>query len=253
MLLQAYDFLHLFDTYGCRIQIGASDQWGNITMGIDLVRKLRGQEAYGLTTPLVLRPDGTKFGKTESGTVWLDAKRTSPYQLYQFFLRTEDSVVGNYLRYLTFLDAKDIEALDQATARHPERREAQRALARAVVTLVHGEAETSRVERAAAALYEGKIESLDEEMLLEVCAEVPSSRVPRTAFESGENRLVDALVTSGLARSKSEARTLISQGGVYVNGRRVRDTDARLGAAELLFGRYVVLQRGREYHLLSVE
>ncbi len=138
MLLQAYDFLHLFDTYGCRLQLGGSDQWGNITMGIDLVRKVRQDEVWGLTTPLVVKADGTKFGKTESGTVWLDAERTSPYQLYQFFLRSEDAVVGTYLRYFTFLDHEAILALDEATANHPERREAHRELARQVCTLVHG-------------------------------------------------------------------------------------------------------------------
>ena len=142
MLLQAYDFLHLFDTFGCRLQLGGSDQWGNITMGTDLVRKVRHQEVWGLTTPLVLKADGTKFGKTESGTVWLDPSRTSPYQLYQFFLRSEDAVVGAYLRYFTFLDHDTILGLDEATAAHPERREAQRQLARQVCTLVHGEGET---------------------------------------------------------------------------------------------------------------
>ena len=252
MLLQAYDYLHLFDAYDCRLQVGASDQWGNITMGLDLVRKVRGEEVYGLTTPLVLKADGTKFGKTESGTVWLDPKRTSPYQLYQFFLRTEDSVAGTYLRYFTFLEPGDIEALDRSTSQHPERREAPRALARAVCTLVHGQEETTRAERAAAALYEGKIDELDEKMLLDVCAEAPSSTWSRSALDGGIT-LVDALVQSGLARSKSEARTLVNQGGISVNGRRVRDTDARLGRDDLLFGRHVVLQRGRDYHLVSVE
>ena len=142
MLLQAYDFLHLFDAFGCRLQLGGSDQWGNITMGIELVRKVRQQEVWGLTTPLVLKADGTKFGKTESGTVWLDAARTSPYQLYQFFLRSEDAVVGSYLRYFTFLDHDAILALDESTASRPERRESQRELARQVCTLVHGPTET---------------------------------------------------------------------------------------------------------------
>ena len=153
MLLQAYDFLHLFDAFGCRLQLGGSDQWGNITMGIDLVRKVRQEEVWGLTTPLVVKADGTKFGKTESGTVWLDAERTSPYQLYQFFLRSEDAVVGTYLRYFTFLDHEAILALDEATAGRPERREAHRELARQVCTLVHGSHETERAEQAAAALF----------------------------------------------------------------------------------------------------
>ena len=157
MLLQAYDYLHLFDEQGCTLQLGASDQWGNITMGIELIRRARRQEVYGLTTPLVVKADGTKFGKTESGTVWLDAARTSPYQLYQFFYRSEDSVVGTYLRYFTFLDHDTIRALDEAIAAHPERREAQRALAREVCTLVHGEAECARAETASVALYSGTL------------------------------------------------------------------------------------------------
>ncbi len=142
MLLQAYDFLHLFETFGCRLQLGGSDQWGNITMGTELVRKVRHQEVWGLTTPLVVKADGTKFGKTESGSVWLDPARTSPYQLYQFFLRSEDSVVGSYLRYFTFLGHDEILALDEATAAHPEQRASQRELARQVCTLVHGADET---------------------------------------------------------------------------------------------------------------
>ena len=144
MLLQAYDFLHLFDAFGCRLQLGGSDQWGNITMGIELVRKVRRQDVWGLTTPLVLKADGTKFGKTESGTVWLDPDRTSPYQLYQFFLRTEDAVVGTHLRYFTFLSHEAILGLDASTDSHPDRREAQRELARQVCTLVHGAAATAR-------------------------------------------------------------------------------------------------------------
>ena len=138
MLLQAYDYLHLFDTYGCRLQLGGSDQWGNITMGIELIRKVRRAEAFGLTSPLVVQPDGTKFGKTESGTVWLDAKRTSPYQLFQFFLRVEDAVVCDYLRRLTFLDHDTIRSLDADTESRPGERRAQRALARAVCSMVHG-------------------------------------------------------------------------------------------------------------------
>ncbi len=153
MLLQAYDFLHLFDGYECRLQLGGSDQWGNITMGTELVRKVRQQEVWGLTTPLVLKADGTKFGKTETGTVWLDPARTSPYQLYQYFLRSEDEVVGTYLRYFTFLDREAILALDESTAAHPERREAHQELARQVCTLVHGETETDRAVQASAALF----------------------------------------------------------------------------------------------------
>ena len=250
MLLQAYDFLHLFDTRGCRLQLGASDQWGNITMGVDLIRRLRGTEVYGLTTPLVTKADGTKFGKTESGTVWLDARRTSAYQLYQFFLRSEDAMVGAYLRAFTFLDHDTITALDEETAHHPERRAAQRTLAREVCAMVHGEAEVRRVERAADALYSEQITDLDERTLLEVCGEAPTTDLPRSVLDEGLP-VVDALATTGLVPSKGRARTTVAQGGAYLNNRRVGDVEARIGSGDLLAGRYAVLRRGRrDYHLL---
>jgi tyrosyl-tRNA synthetase len=253
MLLQAYDFLHLFDTEGCRLQLGASDQWGNITMGIELVRKMRREEVHGLTTPLVLKADGTKFGKTESGTVWLDARRTSPYQLYQFLLRTEDVVAGAYLRYFTFLDHDAIRTLDEAVATRPEGREAQRALAHHVCTLVHGEPEARRAEAAAQALYSGKLASLDEQMLLEMCAETPTSTRRRAELDGSGLPLVDVLVATALARSKGQARTLVTQGGVSVNDERVGDVDARIGRGDLRYDRYVVLRKGRDYHLVCFE
>jgi tyrosyl-tRNA synthetase len=253
MLLQAYDFQQLFDAHDCRLQLGGSDQWGNITMGIDLIRKTRQAEVYGLTTPLLVRADGTKFGKTESGTVWLDARRTSPYQLYQYFLRTEDATAGTALRMLTFLDHDTISALDIQTAEHPEQRQAQRALADAVCTMVHGEGETMRAVAAARALYSEEIATLDEGTLLEVCADAPVSTLARSEIDRGLG-LVEALVTTGLAPSKGRARTTVTQGGAYVNNRRVTDDDARLGPDDLLFGRYLVLRRGqRDYHLLRFE
>jgi len=253
MLLQAYDFQQLFDAHDCRLQLGGSDQWGNITMGIELIRKTRQTEVFGLTSPLLLQADGSKFGKTETGTVWLDARRTSPYQLYQYFLRTEDATVGTVLRVLTFLDHDTIRSLDAQTAEHPERREAQRALAHEVCTLVHGETEARRAVAAAKALYSEEIAALDEATLLEVCADAPTSTVPRTELDGGMT-LVDALVTSGLAPSKGRARTTVAQGGAYVNNRRVDDTDARLVSTDLLFGRYLILRRGqRDYHLLRFE
>jgi tyrosyl-tRNA synthetase len=250
MLLQAYDFLQLHDLYGCRLQCGGSDQFGNITMGVELVRKMRGAQVYGLTSPLVLRSDGAKFGKTESGTVWLDARRTSPYALYQFMLRSEDAVVGAYLRYFTFLDHAEIAALDAAVADRPAERRAQRVLARQVCTLVHGEAETRRAEVAAAALYGEDVAGLDEATLLEVFAEAPASDRPRADIDAGLS-LVDALADSGLVRSKSQARTTVSQGGAYVNNRRESDPERLLGRGDLLVDRYVVLRKGRrDYHLL---
>jgi tyrosyl-tRNA synthetase len=252
MLLQAYDFLHLFDTFGCRLQLGGSDQWGNITMGIELVRKVRHHDVWGLTTPLVLKADGTKFGKTESGTVWLDAARTSPYQLYQFFFRSEDAVVGTYLRYFTFLSHEAIAELDEATASHPERRQAQRELARQVCSLVHGADETDRAEQAAAALYSEGVDQLDERSLLDVFADAPSTEVPRHRLDAGLT-LVDLLVETGLLPSKGQARTLIESGGAYVNNRRQDDVSRIIGADDLLAGRYVVLRRGkRDYHLVKL-
>jgi len=253
MLLQAYDYLHLFDEHSCRLQLGGSEQWGNITMGVELIRRARRQEVFGLTTPLVVKADGTKFGKTESGTVWLGATRTSPYQFYQFFFRAEDSVVGAYLRYFTFLDHDTIRGLDEATASHPERHEAQRVLAREVSTLVHGEAEARRAESASLALYSGTLASLDEDMLLEVRKEMPASTRGRATLDGDGLALVDALVETGLATSKRDARTLVTQGGVYVNDQRVQDAEARLGRSELLFDRHLVLRKGRDYHLVSFE
>ncbi|HXY27196.1 MAG TPA: tyrosine--tRNA ligase, partial [Acidimicrobiales bacterium] len=241
MLLQAYDFLRLHVDHGCDVQLGGSDQWGNITMGIDLVRRLRRAEVFGLTSPLLLQSDGTKFGKTESGTVWLDAERTSPFRLYQFFLRAEDADVGSYLRYFTFLDHDEIAALDEATATRPERRDAQRALAVAVTTLVHGEQETAGAEAASAALYTEAISSLDEGTLLEVCAEAPSSTLPRSVLDGGYS-LVEALAASGLTGSKTQARTTVTQGGAYLNNQRVDDAEARIGRGDLLFDRYALLR-----------
>jgi len=251
MLLQAYDFLHLFDAYGCRVQLGGSDQWGNITAGIDLVRKVRQAEVSGLTTPLVVKADGTKFGKTETGTVWLDAERTSPYQLYQFFLRSEDAVVGTYLRYFTFLDHGAILALDEATASHPERRAAHRELARQVCTLVHGAPETERAELASAALFGEGVAGLDERSILDVFADAPSTTLDRTRLAGEGAALVDLMVETGLAPSRGRARTTIEQRGAYLNNRREEDVERVIGPDDLVAGRYVVLRSGkRHYHLV---
>ncbi|HET9443806.1 MAG TPA: tyrosine--tRNA ligase [Acidimicrobiales bacterium] len=246
MLLQAADYLHLFDTIGCTLQLGASDQWGNITMGIELIRKVRGRTVFGLTTPLVLKADGAKFGKSETGTVWLDARRTSAYRLYQFLVRSEDSVVGAYLRYFTWLPRERIEELDRAVAERPERREAQRELAREVTALVHGPAEAGRAEQASAALFSEEIATLDEATLLDVFAEAPSTTLPRRPLT-----LVDALAATGLVTSKSDARRQLAAGGIYVNNRRVQDAEASLDpSSDALHGAYVVLRRGKARHHL---
>ena len=251
MLLQAADYLHLYDTHGCNLQLGASDQWGNIVMGIELIRKVRGQTVYGFTCPLVLKADGTKFGKSVDGSVWLDPRRTSPYAMYQFFVRSDDALVGAYLRYYTWLERGRIEELDEATLVRPEKREAQRALAWEVTALVHDEAEARKAEHASSVLFSEEIASLDEPTLVAVFAEAPSTTMGRDAVS-----LVDLLATTGLAKSKSDARRHLEAGAVYVNNRKVADVDAELDPAvdPLLHGRYAVLRRGKAaQHLLRFE
>jgi tyrosyl-tRNA synthetase len=251
MLLQAYDFLRLHQDHGCDLQLGGSDQWGNITMGIDLIRKVCQDEVWGLTSPLVLKADGTKFGKTESGTVWLDPARTSPYALYQFFRNSSDEMVGAYLRYFTFLDHDEIEALDRETAEHPERRSAQRALARSVVGLVHGDDAAAASEEAADALFSEEIAALSEDMLLAITQDAPTTEIPRAALADGGLPLVGALITAELATSKKEARRTIEQGGAYVNNQRQSDQARGLQSTDLLHGSYIVLRKGRrDVHVL---
>ena len=249
MLLQAYDFVHLFDEHGCRLQLGGSDQWGNITEGIELIRRLRGEHAYGLTSPLLTLPSGGKMGKSVSGTIWLDRTKTSPYQFFQYWYRAEDAHVGTYLRRLTFLDRARIEELETATSEHPERREAQRVLAQELTTLVHGADEAARAEHAAGVLFSEDIAGLDEQTLLDVTGEAPSAQVARAQL--GALTLVDGLVQTGLSQSKSAARKAVEQGGAYVNNRR-EGADRSLTEADLLHGRYVVLRRGKREQALLV-
>jgi len=250
MLLQAYDFLRLHVDHGCDVQIGGSDQWGNITMGVELIRRVCGDEAWGLTTPLIVKPDGTKYGKTETGTVWLDPARTSPFAMYQFFVNTPDEQVGQLLRFLTFLPHHEIEALDAETTDNPQHRAAQRGLARAVVALVHGEAEVAKCEEASAALFGEEIAGLSEEMLLAVTADAPTTEIPREQVRDGLT-LVDVLERTGLAKSKGEAKRTIDQGGAYVNNVRQTDAARTLGPADLLHDRYVVVRKGRrEVHIV---
>jgi tyrosyl-tRNA synthetase len=259
MLLQATDYLHLFDEYGCRFQMGGSDQWGNITMGLELIRKVRRQEAHAFTWPLLMRSDGVKMGKSEEGAVWLDAARTPPFAMYQWFVRVPDADVSVMLRQFTFLSHEEIEALEQSTKDHPERREAQQKLAAAVCTYVHGPEETSRAERAARALYTDEIVSLDADLLADIVADASSSVLPRSVLDGLGLDLVETLVSSGLCASKTVARTAISQGGAYVNNLR-RDSGGADGSSpavtgdDLLADRYVLLRRGRrDYHVLVFE
>ena len=253
MLLQAYDFLHLFDAEGCRLQIGGSDQWGNITAGIDLIRRVRAAEAYGLTWPLITKADGTKFGKSEDGNVWLDPARTSPYQFFQFWMNVDDRDVGAYLRMFTSLGQRQVEELEKAVAEHPAGREAQRALAREVTALVHGDEAAAAAEQASGALFGGDLAGLTEDQLAEAFADAPSSELAAARLAGDGASLVDLLAESGLVASKSAARQALAQGGVSVNGRREGDVDRRLGPGDLLAGNFLVLRRGkRSYHVLHV-
>ncbi len=263
MLLQAYDFFVLNEREGCRLQIGGSDQWGNITAGIELIRRMKAakhegvalasdpaSDCFGLTHPLISKADGTKFGKTESGTIWLDAKKTSPYQLYQFFIRSADADVITFLKYLSFKPLEEILALEQLLKSEPEKRAAQTALARELTELIHGRHELERVEKATQALFGASIRELDERTLLDVLAEAPSSAQSKASL--GTLALVDALVTAGLAQGKGAARKDLVAGGVYVNNERVSDEKAVLRTEDLIAGAYIVLRKGkRTYHLLK--
>jgi tyrosyl-tRNA synthetase len=250
MLLQAYDFLHLFDAYGCRVQLGGSDQWGNITMGVDLIRKLRDATAFGLTTPLVLNADGSKLGKTEAGTVWLDPARTSPYQLYQYFVRTDDRLVTTYLRYFTWLDHDRVRDLDRLTVDYPERREAQHALAKEVTALVHGDRNAARALRATRALFEGQLDELEEGLFREVFADAPSHAAARGRLDDAGVHVVDLAQESGLEPSKSAARRRVQERGLYVNNSPVDDVERRVTGADLLHDRWVVLRKGKHQYLV---
>ncbi len=252
MLLQAWDFVALHDRFDCTLQLGGSDQWGNITEGVELLRRLRRVQGFGLTSPLVTKADGGKFGKTETGTIWLDPARTSPYQFFQFWLATTDAEVGSYLRRFTFLDPERITELDSATAAHPERREAQRALARTMTALVHGPAEADGAERAATVLFTEDIAGLDPGLLEAALADAPSTVVAASELAGGLP-VVDALVRSELSASRGAARRDLAGGAISVNNRRL-DAERDLGPDDALHGRFVVLRRGRRtQHVLLVQ
>ncbi|HEX4955467.1 MAG TPA: tyrosine--tRNA ligase [Thermoanaerobaculia bacterium] len=253
-LLQAYDFLELYDRYGCRLQMGGSDQWGNIVAGSDLIRRLRGVTAYGLTSPLMTRSDGKKFGKSEQGNVWLDANLTSPYELYQFWLNTEDGDVVRSLKGFTFLGLEEIADLAAAVESRPERREAQRVLAAEVTRLVHGGDALARAEHTTRVLFEGEdLAGLTDQELIEAFAHSPSTPLPRAALGTAEAGLVAVAAASGLAPSRGQARTAVAAGGIYVNNRRVEEPAYLLCAADVVAGQFVVLRRGkRSYHVVRL-
>ena len=247
-VLQAYDFLELHRRHGCTVQIGGTDQWGNITAGTDLIRRIEGQAAFGLTLPLVTKTDGSKFGKTESGTVWLDARRTSPYEMYQFWLNTGDADVVTYLKYFTFLERPAIEDLAAAVRTSPEQREAQRMLAREVTALVHGEPGLREAEEITRALWSGDLETLTERQLAQACEGMPRTVLADADLEALS--LVELLTRVGLAESRRRGRELIAAGAIQVNGRPARDAEAKVSRAGARYGRYMLLRKGKKtYHL----
>jgi len=244
LLLQARDFLELFDRYGCTLQMGGSDQWGNITAGIELIRKLRATRAHGLVWPLMTTASGAKFGKTEVGTVWLDAARTTPFRFYQFWLNTDDRDVVPYLKSFTFLDRDAITALEEAARTSPEKREAQRVLAREVTAAVHGADQVARAEHASSLLFAEDITTLTTDEVLAVFDDVPSTELSADALNGDGIGLVDLVARVQLAPSKAEARRLVQSGGIYVNNRRIADPQARLRHADAIDGRLFVVRKG---------
>jgi tyrosyl-tRNA synthetase len=247
-LLQAYDFLHLYDELGCSVQLGGSDQWGNITAGTDLVRKLRGREVFGVTIPLVCDKSGQKFGKSAGNAIYLSASKTSVYDFYQFFLRVDDADAIRLMKVFTLLSLDELAAYAEDLASAPERRSAQKRLAEELTLRVHGAEGLSRAQRAAAVLFGEAMDGLDADALLEVFAQVPSCTLARSAVAG--LAVVQVAADAGLCASRSEARRLIQSGGLYVNNLRVSDVDAVIGDVHLIEGRLVVLRSGRKRYQL---
>ena len=259
MLLQAFDFYHLRKEYGCELQIGGSDQWGNITAGIDLCRKKRPfyklfspnePGPFGLTLPLITNADGTKFGKTEAGAIWLDPKRTSVYRFYQFWINTDDRDVIRYLKYFTFLSQEEIEALEKKHAENPGPREAHRALARAVTDLIHGPNATTEAIRASEILFGGELKGIAESTFNEIVGEVPTKDIEKAKLDGAGLPLVELLVHAGLCPSKGQARKDIEGGGVNLNNIRESNFQRAVTANDLLFGKHLLLRKGKKNYVV---
>jgi tyrosyl-tRNA synthetase len=253
MLLQAYDFLHLFQNYGCTIQMGGSDQWGNIVSGIELIRRMEGQRSYGITAPLLTTSTGKKFGKTEEGAIWLDPDRTSPYRMYQYWVQTADADVITYLKLFTFLEQARISELELEVKTNPERREAQRVLAARCTGVVHGAGAVNAVEAASRILFSESAETATAETIQLLSAEVPSTEISRGELER-KIGLVELLVRTGMAESKGAARKLIEGGGVYVYNQRQDSVQTTLSTADLQWPDAIMLRTGkRNYHLVLIK
>ena len=254
ILLQSYDYLHLHQRHGCVLQTGGSDQWGNITAGVELIRRVSGERAYGLVYPLVTRADGAKFGKSETGTVWLDPKRTSPYRFYQFWLNTDDRDVIKYLKYFTWLSQAEIQEQEALLEQSPEQRGPQRRLAQEVTRMLHGEDSLAKAEQASQVLFGGEVAGLDAEDIQDIFAEVPSSDIPRHDIEGEGISLLDLLARTGLVSSKSQGRRLIDSGGIYVNNLQVQEVGQAVTLQNSIAGQFIVLRKGRKtYHLVRLQ
>jgi tyrosyl-tRNA synthetase len=245
MLLQGYDFYHLRKAFNCELQIGATDQWGNITVGTELTRKKLGATVWGLVFPLLTKADGTKYGKTATGTVWLDPKRTSTYRFYQFFVNADDADVIKLLKTLTFLSADEIASLEAELKSNPGARAAQKALAREMTRLVHGADALNAATKASEILFGGSLEGITEEIFQDVVGEVPTKEFEAAKLAGAGTPLIDALVHSGLAPSKGQARKDIEGGGIYINNQRAADIARAVTTSDLLFGRYILLRKGK--------
>jgi tyrosyl-tRNA synthetase len=252
MLLQAFDFYVLCRDHNCELQIGGSDQWGNITAGIDLTRRKLGRTVFGLTLPLIMNADGTKFGKTVAGAVWLDPARTSVYKFYQYWIRTDDRDVIRYLKFFTFLGQDEIAALEQQHTQDPGVRVAHKALAKAVTDLVHGPGATTEAIRASEILFGGDLAGISEATFNEIVGEVPTKQIGKTELDGTGKPLVELLVLSGLCASKGQARKDIEGGGAYINNVREASVQRSITARDLLFGKHLLLRKGkRNYVVLS--
>lgn len=244
-LLQAHDFLHLRQTIDCELQVGATDQWGNITAGTDLIRKKLGATAWGLTFPLLTKADGTKYGKSASGAVWLDAKQTTPYRFYQFFIQAEDTEVMKLLKVLTFLSQGEIAALENELKANPGARAAHKALARSVTALVHGETACADAIRASEIMFGGELEGISESVFQDVVGEIPTKDLEKTKLEGAGSSLLDLLMHARLAPSRGQARKDVEGGGIYLNNVRVGESGRSVTTSDLLFGKYLLLRKGK--------
>jgi len=254
MILQALDFHHLCLQHECDLQIGGSDQWGNITAGIDLIHRRQNRQAFGLTLPLITNADGSKFGKTEAGAVWLDVARTSIYQFYQYWVRVDDRDVVRYLNFFTFLHRDDVEALARQHSEQPQARIAHKALAKEVTALAHGEAAANEAIRASEILFGGELDGITEATFQEIAGEVPTHEIRLDRFGGEGLWLPELLHEAGLAQSRGQARKDVKGGGVYVNNRRTDDEQHKLQSGDLLFGKYLLLRRGkRNYAVVLVK